>query len=267
MSQHDFCSTTRFQDRVTAYKKFRPGYPMEVIKFIRNVTGLQKEHKIADIGCGTGIFSETLLENGNHVVGIEPSASMKNAAEEVLDQKYPLTFSTLLATAERTLLETRSVDLITCATAFHWFDIERTRSEWKRILKPGGHVVLIWNEWHVGASEFMRQYSEFVATHSSDFNDINSTVGRHDDLVEKFFGDNTVSRASFPNVQVFDREGLRGRFESSSYAPSFGTKEYDRAIMELDQIFERCQQNGVVRFVYRTDIYAGKLNLSNIKRP
>lgn len=236
------------------------------MRFIKNVTGLQKEHKVADIGCGTGIFSEMLLENGHHVIGIEPSAAMRNAAEERLDQKYPFTFSTLLATAERTLLESRSIDLITCATAFHWFDIDRTRAEWKRILKPGGHVVLIWNEWHVGASEFMRQYSDLVAKHSSDFHEIKSAIGKHEVLVTKLFGDSPVSQASFPNVQVFDRDGLRGRFESSSYAPAVGTKEYDRAIIELDQIFDRCQQNGVVRFVYRTDVYAGTLSLSNIKR-
>jgi ubiquinone/menaquinone biosynthesis C-methylase UbiE len=266
MSHHDFCATTRFQDRVTAYKKYRPGYPIEVLRFIRNVTRLQKEHTIADIGCGTGIFSEMLLENGNHVIGIEPSASMRNAAEERLDQKYPFTFSTLLATAECTLLESRSIDLITCATAFHWFDIDRTRAEWKRILKPGGNVVLIWNEWHVGASEFMRRYSDFVAQHSSDYNEIKSVVGKHDALVEKLFGDSPTSQASFPNVQVFDRDGLRGRFESSSYAPPIGTKEYDRAIEELNRIFDRCQQNGVVCFVYRTDVYAGTLSCSNIKK-
>lgn len=65
--------TARFSDRVSNYAKFRPSYPEEVIGFLQQTIGLQKEWTIADIGSGTGIFSELLLSNGYKVWGVEPN--------------------------------------------------------------------------------------------------------------------------------------------------------------------------------------------------
>src|SRR5689334_8180396 len=83
------------------------------------------------------------LKHGHGMIGVEPNQEMREAAERLL-ASYPL-FKSVSGTAETTTLESQSVDLITAGQAFHWFDRDKTRQEFLRILKPNGWVVLVWN--------------------------------------------------------------------------------------------------------------------------
>ena len=87
---------------------------------------------VADIGSGTGILSELFLRNGNRVYGVEPNKNMRKAAERNL-QKYP-NFISIDGSAENMSLQNESIELMTAAQAFHWFDIENAKKEFKRIL-------------------------------------------------------------------------------------------------------------------------------------
>ena len=134
----------RFSNRVANYVKYRPGYPRAIIGYLEQTCGFTHESVVADIGCGTGLSSQLFLENCKRVIGVEPNAAMRAAAIEFLAD-FP-DFSIIDGTSEATTLPDHSVDIVVAAQAFHWFDPERTRAEFRRILKPGGHVVLIWNE-------------------------------------------------------------------------------------------------------------------------
>ena len=101
-------------------------------------------HVIAEIASGTGIWTRMLLENGNRVFGVEPNAEMRNAGERML-ASFP-NFTSIAGTAEATTLADDSVDFVTAAQAAHWFDRARARREFVRIMKPGGWLVLLWNE-------------------------------------------------------------------------------------------------------------------------
>jgi ubiquinone/menaquinone biosynthesis C-methylase UbiE len=129
-------STKRFSNRVENYVKYRPHYPQEIINFLSEEIGLNSEKTIADIGSGTGISAELFLENGNKVYGIEPNKEMREAAEIYLEKyKY---FISVNGTAEDTLLENDSMDIVLAGQAFHWFDVEKAKKEFKRILKGRG---------------------------------------------------------------------------------------------------------------------------------
>ena len=80
--------TPKFTDRVENYAKFRPNYPKEVLQFLRERIDLRPDHRIADIGSGTGIFTEHFLQNGNTVYAVEPNDAMRSAAERTLG-RYP----------------------------------------------------------------------------------------------------------------------------------------------------------------------------------
>src|SRR5690606_1463661 len=69
---------------------------------------------------------------------------MRNAAISQLQHFSGFRMSS--GTAEKTLLPDRAVDVVVAAQAFHWFNTSAVRDEFRRILKPGGWVVLIWNE-------------------------------------------------------------------------------------------------------------------------
>src|SRR3954452_13813520 len=81
-------ATRRFSDRVEHYAKYRPGYPPAVLAHLRERAGLTRASVVADVGSGTGISSQLFLNNGNVVLGVEPNAEMRRAAERLL-ANYP----------------------------------------------------------------------------------------------------------------------------------------------------------------------------------
>lgn len=250
-------STKRFSNRVENYVKYRPHYPPNIIKFLGKECGLNSSHVIADIGSGTGILTELFVKNGNAVIGVEPNKEMREAAERLL-AGYP-NFRSLDATAEVTTLESNSVDFITAGQAFHWFKPEPTRREFVRILKPGGWVVLIWNDRNISAWPFLKAYEELLVTFGTDY----EAVGhKHVDseIIGRFFGKDTFKLATFPNQQEFDLEGLKGRLMSSSYAPEIGHLNHAPMMEKLAKIFAEHQVNGRIAFEYDTSVYYGRLS-------
>jgi SAM-dependent methyltransferase len=150
----------RFSPRVENYIKYRPSYPLKIIDFLKENNILEEGNVIADIGSGTGILTKIFLDNGNVVYGIEPNKDMRAAAERFL-HKYTK-FSSFEGSAESTGLENNSVNLIIAGQAFHWFDVEKARKEFKRILKPNGYVVLIWNDRIKSRNNFNSDYESFI---------------------------------------------------------------------------------------------------------
>ena len=245
----------RFSNRVADYVKYRPGYPLEVIGLFRNDLGLQRDSVIADIGSGTGISAKLFLENGNTVYGVEPNAAMRAAAEDIL--KGFSSFKSIDGTAESTTLANESIDFIIAAQAFHWFEGGKTRIEFKRILKPGGYVALIWNERQLDTTEFLREYEKLLLKFANDYEKV-----RHENIDSeklKSFFQTDFEKATFPNVQVFDFEGIKGRLSSSSYMPAEGSEKYYPMINELKSLFDKHQESGKIKVFYDTNIYYTQL--------
>ena len=248
-------STTRFSDRVENYIKYRPGYPAEIIDYLKSEGILKNDSMIADIGSGTGISTELFLKNGNTVYAIEPNKQMREAAERLLNGYS--NFISVNGVAENTTLPDSSNDLLTAGQAFHWFDISKTKDEFKRILKPEGNVALLWNERKINSTPFLTDYENLLLKYGTDYKSV-----RHENIDDKKlseFFDKGYKTKTFPNQQVFDFEGLKGRLLSSSYAPNESNPNYKQMIEALKQIFETHQQNGKVLFEYDTNIYTGKL--------
>ena len=134
-------ATERFTGRADVYARYRPGYPGELLPYLRAACGLLPAHVIADIGSGTGKLTEVFLSHGNVVFAVEPNADMKRRAEESL-AGYA-SFRSVDGTAEATGLAPGSVDMVSAGQAFHWFDPVRSRAEFSRIVKPRGWVMLV----------------------------------------------------------------------------------------------------------------------------
>jgi SAM-dependent methyltransferase len=247
--------TKCFSDRVQYYIKYRPKYPKEILEFFKRELKLSIRHTIADIGSGTGFLSRLFLQNGNVVYGVEPNKEMREAAEKLLRQ-YP-NFKSIDGSAEFTDLKSRSIDFITAAQAFHWFDIKLSQSEFKRILKPGGWVVIIWNE-RTETTPFLKAYETLLQTFAIDYQKVDHR-NVDEKVLSKFFGPNPYQSKKLKNEQHFDFEGLKGRLLSSSYAPMKEHPNYEPMIAELQQIFTSYHENGKVKFEYDTKIFYGKI--------
>jgi len=248
-------SITRFSNRVETYAKYRPTYPAGVIDILRSDCGLTADSIIADIGSGTGILSELFLRDGHTVFGIEPNTPMRDFAEQALG-KFK-NFVSVNAAAEATTLDPASVDFITAAQAFHWFDREKARTEFTRILKPGGWVVLIWNERRLDSSPFLRDYEDLLLRYGTDYARV-----RHENVenqIDDFYAAEPVTLRSLENLQHFDFEALKGRTRSASYTPEPGDPDFEPLFMELEQIFNTHNNNGIVTVEYDTRVYYGRL--------
>ena len=247
--------TQRFSSRVENYIKYRPGYPAAIVDLLRNCCGMSTRSVIADVGSGTGILTELLLKNGNQVFAVEPNQEMRQAAEQHLNG-IP-NFSSVSGTAEATTLQDNAVDFIAVAQAFHWFNRDKTRHEFLRILKDRGWAVLIWND-PKPSSVFCNVYEELLKTFGTDYAEVNQ---RHLDAksLGPFFGPQGCEHAVYPNEQILDLEGLTGRLLSASYAPEPGHPRFAPMLKELNAIFRAHEVNGTVRFDYETNVYYGQL--------
>lgn len=247
--------TERFSNRVENYVKYRPSYPPALVDLLASRCGLTPDSTIADVGSGTGLLTQLFLQRGYRVYGVEPNGGMRQAGERFL-QGYP-GFTSVAATAESTTLPDSSIDLVTAGQAFHWFDFAAARREFVRILKPGSHVALIWNDRQNDATSFLHEYESLLETYCADYGDVKSENLGEADFAAWFGGE--MQTATFDNSQRMDFEGLRGRLLSSSYAPLPGHPNFEPMMEALRQLFERYQVDGHVDFLYTTVVYFGSL--------
>ena len=244
--------TGRFSDRVADYVRYRPSYPETLFDYLDKQIGGLKDCPVADVGAGTGIFSRQLLERGAEVSAVEPNDEMRVCAKQNL-AKFAA-FTAFNGKAEDTGLPGASVKLITCAQAYHWFKPELARTEFLRISKPAARVALVWNE-RVTTTDFGRAY----ALLEKDFGDEVFRKAAADKPADAtfpaFFGPRGFETKFFDNYQDLDRDGLVGRFFSSSYSPKLGDPLRAKATEAIHAIFSKFQEQGLVRVEYKTELF------------
>jgi len=248
-------ATSRFSDRVENYVRHRPSYPPQVIDTLKQECGLKPAHVIADIASGTGIWTRVLLENGNQVFGVEPNRDMRLAGERRLADFS--TFRSVAGSAEATTLPDHSVDFVTAAQAAHWFDRELARREFVRVLKPGGWLVLLWNERRKDSTAFLRDYEQLLLTYGTDYKEV-----RHEYttlVIHEFFDPAPFEKRVFPMRQELDYAGLEGRLLSSSYVPGPDHPNHAAMLRELRRIFDEHAVQGSIAVEYETRLYFGQL--------
>jgi ubiquinone/menaquinone biosynthesis C-methylase UbiE len=180
---------------------------------------------------------------------------MRMAGEAQLNA-WPL-FHSVNGTAEATTLRTGSVDFITAAQAFHWFDQIAARAEFDRILKPFGWVILIWNERRLHSTPFLRDYEHLLLNYGTDYGQV-----RHETVeseIGAFFSPRTFQEAVFENAQELDLTGFKGRVFSASYTPQPGDGAYDQMVRDLEELFYKHEKQGKVTIEYDTKLFYGRL--------
>lgn len=254
----------RFSDKAKKYERYRPQYPEEALTEILRQSGIipYTNQKVADIGSGTGKFTKLLLDRGFEVYAVEPNNEMRAIAEKkFIDNEH---FNSISATSEDTTLEDRSISLITVAQAFHYFDIENTKKEFLRILKPVGKVALLWN-FRLRDSEFIREYENAIyGTHSQKVNPTHAQDNMTDEIFKSFFS--KYDTINIPNSQSFSFDELWGRTLSNNHAPKENEPEYQELYQKVKDLFYKYQKEGKVLFPYRTQIVVGDI-CKTIEKP
>lgn len=239
--------TERFTGRVESYRRYRPRYPAELVDWLRAECGLREDAAVVDVAAGTGLLTEIFLAAGFAVTAIEPNDEMR-AACAILEAKYPQ-LRCVAGTAEATGLPVASADLITVAQAMHWFDLERTRAEFGRVLRPGGGCAVIYNNRRLGGDAFHEGYERLLREFGIDYVNVKEQhVGRK--RLAEFFAPAEMRCRTFPNPQEFGEEELLGRVLSSSYMPQPGHERFEAMKAAVSQLFADTQQDGRVTMVH-----------------
>jgi SAM-dependent methyltransferase len=242
--------TSRFSDRADDYVRHRPGYPDGVFTFIAECSGLDVGWRVADVGSGTGKLAEGFLRFGCTVTGIEPNDAMRAAGDREMAGFER--FTSIGGTAEETGLPAASFDLAAAGQALHWFDLDATRREFLRILRPPAWVTVVWNERLADATPFLIGYEALLNAHCPEYARVDHRrIGRGE--LEGFYGHADLAQTRFDNLQRFGWEGLWGRVISSSYVPREGPA-HDALHDGLHALFEACAEQGEVAFLYETQV-------------
>jgi SAM-dependent methyltransferase len=239
----DVGNVERFTGRVAEYERYRTRYPAEMMEVLRERCGLTAESVVADVGAGTGMLAEMFLANGNRVVAIEPNAEMR-AVCGGLAERYP-GLEVRDATAEATGLGDGSVDYVTAGRAFHWFDPERTRVEFGRVLRRGGWVVLASSGRAKDGAEVLREYERILLEYGTDYGRTRLGYGVYEEFAGLFGGGEMV-RAEFKGEQGLTLAEFLGQTQSLSVVPRVGDAGYEAMRGALGEFFRRFAVDGVV---------------------
>lgn len=235
-------NTNKFTGKAKVYADSRPGYPKEFIEYLKTSAGLRGGSVAADIGSGTGKLSAELLKVCGKVVCVEPNDDMRFAAERALGGSPG--FVSVKATAENTTLADKSVDVVTAAQSFHWFDADAFKRECKRILKPGGKAVLVWNS-RDGRSPLVMENAEICRRFCKDFKGFSGGIEDETSKIYYFFGGRFEHIAIQCDI-VFDKEKFILRALSASYSPTEDDAGYDEYIAALESLFDKYSDNGLL---------------------
>jgi len=97
-----------------------------------------------DIGCGPGHLSFRLTTRFANVCAVDPSASMLQTLGEEAARRGMTRIRTQVARAESLPFPDASFDLVaTRYSAHHWLDVPRALQEMRRVLRPGGQVLVL----------------------------------------------------------------------------------------------------------------------------
>jgi SAM-dependent methyltransferase len=223
-----------FSPKVADYVASRPGYPAALLGWLQQQAALSAQAAVADIGAGTGLLTVDLLDIAGDVRAIEPNDAMRAACDALLAGRPG--YASLPGSAEATGLPDASVDLITGAQCFHWWDVPAAQREAQRVLRPGGQVALVWNERLAGdplqdaleqvLDDFGGAQRKALLAHEATFEP------------QVFFGP-AVQRFEAPYGHALDLAGLQALAFSRSYMPRRDSAEGAAAARALHALFDR----------------------------
>lgn len=241
-------NTERFNGKGPIYEKTRPTYPEQLLDAVSALA--EPGAAVADIGAGTGIFTVQLLKRGYEVYAVEPNGSMRFVLERQAREYGHL--HVINAAAENTGVAPGSCMLVCAAQSFHWFDAKAFAEECRRILKPNGKTLIIYN-FRDREREPVQRLELLCRGCCEEFKGFSNGISECD--IEKFFS-GRCERMSFPNDLHYSRNGFVGRMLSSSFAPKDPAGE-ERYIAALEEFFYKNCENGVLTLPNNTLAFIG----------
>jgi SAM-dependent methyltransferase len=233
-----------FQRAADAYRRGRPEYPADAVRLIVREARLGPGRRVVDLAAGTGVLTRPLVATGSWVGAVEPVEAMRSILARTAPGAHPCA-----ALAEALPFADRSLDAVTVAQAFHWFEAERARDEIRRVLVDRGVLSLIWNvrddrdPLQAALTSLMAPYRHRTPTHRGEAWRLAFDARSDFDPLE---------RTTFPMEQRVDAEGLADRVLSVSFIAALG--EDDRSHVER-RVRSLVEGRDEIVLPYRTEVW------------
>jgi SAM-dependent methyltransferase len=202
-----------------AYDRGRPSYPREAAVWL---AGTQPA-TLLELAAGTGKLTDQLVALGHRVVATDPLEEMLRHLRARLPQTL-----VARAVAERIPLRARSVDAVVGAQAFHWFDLGRALPEIARVLRPGGHLALVWNQ-RDERIPWVKRLGTLIGTQDQQHDPTHALLASH------LFG--FVDTTTFRFWQPLDRQRLRDLVLSRSNIATMPAIQREGALRAVDDLY------------------------------
>lgn len=245
--------TSRFDGKGEIYAKARPKYAAGLFDYLKNRMNIPGGSVFADIGSGTGIFAEQLLGCGYRVFAVEPNDDMRRKAEEKLGCCE--NFISVSGNDADMHLPDNSADCITAAQSFHWFDSEAFRKECRRVLKPGGRVLIVYNSRDEKA-DCTKALAALRRKYNPEFHGFSNGIS-NETCMDFFTGSCEIFRSD--NTQTYCRQDYINRVLSSSYSINENEESYGTYLREINEIFDSFSRDGYMTIPTETIAYIGDI--------
>ena len=249
----------RYTNRAAQYARYRWDYAPQAIDTVLEYAHVDVNSVVADIGSGTGILTRHFVGRVQKVYAVEPDAAMRAWAEQSF--AHATAFQSVPGSAEATSLPDQCVDLLVVGQALHWFDAPRARQEFRRILRPGGYLAVLWNG---GMDPALGHALAQICTPENGWDTTPASVRQRgvppDTAISFYLNGETTARHSFPAIRQETWDEFFGALCSDSHAPEEANPFYANLRDAARRTFDAFRDGECVNVQYATKLVLGVLN-------
>lgn len=198
------------------YDHYRPGFPAELFERLVRLDIGQRGQRVLDLGTGTGNMARSFARRGCDVVGLDPSQALLEEAKRI-DQTEDVRIEYVAAPAERSSLAAASFDVVSAGQSWRWFDTHKTVREVKRLLRPGGHLVVAQLDWIPLPGNAVEVTEQLIDKYNPEWR-LGGGTGLHPEWLKdvRAAGFARIETFSFDLSLSFTHEAWRGRVRASA---------------------------------------------------
>ncbi|HLG85789.1 MAG TPA: class I SAM-dependent methyltransferase [Alphaproteobacteria bacterium] len=223
------------------YGRHRAGFPDSFFRRLFDADYVRRGDQVLDLGTGAGTVARGLARGGCLTTGLDPSTKLMDEARR-LDAEAGVATRYVEGRAEETGLPAASFDVVTAGQCWHWFDRPKAAAEIRRILKPGGRLIIAHFDWLPLPGNVVDATEQLIIAHNPPWKVAAGGLGIHPrwafDVAVAGFHD--IETFSYDIEVPYSHEAWRGRIRASAgIAASLPPDRVARFDEELAELLKR----------------------------